>query len=166
GADRARWCGPLGQASSFQPEDQIRRSGGGIDPPADGMLARGEKIAYLHDDCIGIIFRECGHPDQIAYRMGSLGCGMGTNARKIEHFPTSRHLWKRKDTGFQGKADGFLAGCHGLSPYKLLVVFLGAFGSLDIHGSWGIMHTVSGSREAAGRSFSVAHARHRAPLLL
>src|SRR5215510_13515963 len=105
------------------------------------MLARGEKISYLSDDRIGIVFRECGHPDQIAYRMGSLGCGMGTNARKIEHFPPSRYLWKRKYTGFQCQEDGFLAGCHGLSPDKQLLVFLGALGSLDIHGSCGIMRT-------------------------
>src|SRR5262249_35502514 len=130
------------------------------------MIARGEKIAYLSDDCIGIVFRECGNPDQIAYRMGSLGGGTGTNARKIEHFPTSRYLWERKYTVFQCKADGFLAGCHCLSPDKLLLVLLGAFVSLDIHCSWGIMRTVYGSRDAAGRSFPVANARHIAPLLL
>src|SRR5262247_1655352 len=117
------------------------------------MIARGEKISYLSDDRIGIVCRECGNPDQIAYRMGSLGCGMGTHARKIEHFPTSRHLWERKDTVFKCKKDGFFAGCHGLSPDKLLVVLLCAFVSLDIHCSWGIMRTVSGSRDAAGRSF-------------
>src|SRR6266446_8134862 len=95
------------------------------------MLARGEKISYLSDDRIGIVFRECGNPDQIAYRMGSLGCGMGTNARKIEHFPPSRHLWERKDTVFKGQEDGFFAGCHGLSPDKLLVVLPALAGRHD-----------------------------------
>src|SRR5262245_59154984 len=116
------------------------------------MIARGEKIADLGDDRIGICFRECGNPDQIAYRMGNLGCGMGTNARKIEHFPTSRYLWKLKYTVFKGKEDGFLAGCHGLSPDKLLVVFLCALLSPEIHGSWGIMRMLYDSRESAGRS--------------
>src|SRR5215472_13430981 len=127
------------------------------------MIARGEKIAYLSDDCIGLVFRECGNPDQIAYRMGSLGCGMGTNARKIEHFPTSRHLWERKYTVFKCTEDGFCAGGHGLSPDKRLLVLLGAFVSLEIPRSWGIMRTVYGSRDAAGRSFLVANARHIAP---
>src|SRR5215472_7368761 len=115
------------------------------------MIALGEKRLYLSDDGIGIVFREGGNPDQIAYRMGRLGGGTGTHARKIEHFPTSRYLWERKDTGFQCKADGFLAGCHGLSPDKLLLVLRGAFVSLAIHGSWGIMRTVYGLRDAAGR---------------
>src|SRR4029453_598624 len=130
------------------------------------MIARGDKISYLSDDRIGIFFRECANPDQIAYRMGSLGCGMGTNARKIEHFPTSRHLWERKYTVFKCKEDGFFAGCHCLSPYKLLVVLLCALLSLEIHGSWGIMRKVYGSRDAAGRSLPVANARHISPLPL
>ena len=33
---------------------------------------------------------------------------MGTNARKIEHFPTSRQLWELKYTVFQCKEDGSL----------------------------------------------------------
>src|SRR4029453_10516296 len=103
------------------------------------MIALGEKISYLSDDRIGIVFRECGNPDQIAYQMGSLRCAMGTNARKMEHFPTSRHLWKLKYTVFQCKEDCLFAGGHGLSPDKLLVVLLCALLSLEIPWSWGIM---------------------------
>src|SRR5499427_6456743 len=109
------------------------------------MIARGEKIAYMRDDRIGIGCREGGNPDQIAYRMGSLGCGMGTHARKMEHFPPSRHLWKLKYTVFQCTEDGFFAGGHGLSPDKLLVVFLCALLSLEIPCSWGSMRQLDSS---------------------
>src|SRR5215831_10504849 len=95
----------LGEASRFEPDDQIARCGRGIEPPANHMIALGEKRLDLSDNGIGIFFREGSNPDQITDRMGSLRCGMSTNAQKIGYLPSSRQLWELKYTVFKCMQD-------------------------------------------------------------